>query len=67
MGVSTCALLQFPLSSTHFCNKTSKVEHISQALGNSKITITQRRYAKPDDDRIKPVINFLNYKLPENI
>lgn len=40
---------------------------VSQTSGHSEITITQRRYTKPEHDRVKPMINYLNYNLPEGV
>lgn len=52
---------------TRLLNKGLSMEEVSFALGHSEISITQRRYAKLDKDRTKPVPNYLNYNLPEGV
>ncbi|MGY3765634.1 tyrosine-type recombinase/integrase [Vagococcus vulneris] len=52
---------------TRLLNNHMPLELVSEALGHSSIAMTERYYVNPSSERIKYMVDYLNFEKPKGV
>lgn len=52
---------------TRLLNNHMPLELVSEALGHSSITMTEKYYVNPSSERIKGMVNYLDFEIPKGV